>query len=133
MNSRLCMIAIVGLHGGAAIWHLMVTAKAVPAAGVMSLTLPITLIALVHAAVMFVGWLAAPRIARWILSAFFVAMLIFDLYEHFLGAVPTNIFHVASGEWVGVFRVSVLALLTLEILGIVVASRRLASPRAAEL
>ncbi|HXT87299.1 MAG TPA: hypothetical protein VN745_09770 [Verrucomicrobiae bacterium] len=132
MNLRFWGVLIVGLHGGAAIWHLVVTARAVPSAGVMSLTLPITLIALVHAAVMFIAWLTAPRIVAWILSAFFIAMLIFDLYEHFLGAVPTNIFHVAPGEWVGLFRVSVFALLALELVGIAVASRWLTSPHAAE-
>lgn len=132
MKFRLLGIVIVALHGGGAIWHLIIAAKAVPESAPASLTVPLTMIAVVHAAVIAAVWLVAPRIGAWITAVFFLALLALDLYEHFLGPVPTNVFRLRPGEWATAFRVSVFALLVLEIVGIALSSRILANARRME-
>lgn len=126
MSLRAAGALLVLAHGAIGEWHLIVAAKAAPTAGPASLALPLTIIGIVHVIFAIVAWMAAPRASGWVLTVFFAAVLVFELYEHFLGAVPTNIFHLAPGEWAAQFRVSVYLLLASEMLGLWTGTRLLA-------
>ncbi len=123
IKARLFGVFLVLAHGAIGDWHLIVAARAVPASAPMSLTLPLAMIALLHIAVAVVAWLGPARPAGLVLLVFFAAVLVFDLYEHFLGPELNNIFRVAPGEWRSEFQTSVLLLLASELLGLWAATR----------
>ena len=79
--------------------------------------LAITLITLGHVGVSVALWKLSDTLGGFVSLIFFLAALSADLYEHFLHASLNNVLMVPPGGWTAVFKVSVLVLLALEILG----------------
>jgi len=86
---------------------------------------PIVLITAGHLLVSLLLWKLGDRPSGLIALIFFLAAMSADLYEHFLHASGNNVFMVAAGSWTIAFDVSVVLLLTLEILGCSISTRML--------
>lgn len=114
---RTLTLLIVIAHWIAAVWHLFLAAKVLPAPNNNVSWRAITLITFGHLAVSIALWKLSDKLSRLVPLIFFLAALGADLYEHFLHASANNVFMVASGDWTSGFEASVFALLVLEILG----------------
>ena len=59
----------------------------------------------------------------------FTAGLVVGSYEHFFTAGPNNVFDVGNGDWASLFKISVGILVFLEVAGLLVSGRMLATQR----
>lgn len=110
------MLAVVA-HWIAAVWHLFLAARILPAPDNQVSWLAISFITSGHLLVSFGLWKLNGRLAGFISLIFFLAASGADFYEHFLHASANNIFMVAPGSGTALFEASVFVLVALEILG----------------
>jgi cell division protein FtsW (lipid II flippase) len=108
---------VIAAHWAAAVWHLFVAAKVLPSPDNRVNLVAIGILSVVHLAVSVVWWKVPNRPAGLILSTFFIAVLAFGVYEHFLHPGANNAFMVLPGEWKTPFEASVVLLTALEVLG----------------
>jgi hypothetical protein len=108
---------VIAGHWAAAVWHLFLTPKVLPSPGNNVNLFALGMLSLVHLAVCVVWWKVPNRPAGLILSTFFIVVLAFGVYVHFLHPGANNVFMVLPGEWRTLFLASVGLLTGLEILG----------------
>jgi hypothetical protein len=108
---------VIAAHGVAAVGHLLLTAQVLPAPDNRVNVFAIGMLTAVHLAVSIVWWKVPNRPAGLILSTFFIAVLAFGIYEHFLHPGANNVFMVLPGVWKTTFEASVVLLMALEVLG----------------
>lgn len=108
---------VIAAHWAAAVGHLLVTAKVLAPPDNNVNLFVIGMLSVVHLAVSVAWWRVPSKPAGLILSTFFVAVLGFGIYEHFLHAGANNVFMVIPGPWRAPFDASVALLMALEILG----------------
>jgi hypothetical protein len=116
-KARTLALLVVAAHWMAAIWHLFLAAKILPAPNNHVSWVAIVLITSGHAVVSILLWKLSNKVGGFVSVIFFLVAMSADLYEHFLHASQNNVFMVASGDWTAIFTVSVFILLALEILG----------------
>ena len=112
---RLFGILIIATHCLVAVWHLLLAPAVLPDMAHFALATPIALIVAAHLVVSPAWWLLPQRPASVLLLALFGVALAFGSYEHFLGALPNNIFHLSAGAGVVAFRISSVLLFFLEL------------------
>jgi hypothetical protein len=117
MTLRILAVLVIAGHWLVAVWHLFWVAR-IP--GVTDTTvnwLAIGLATFLHFAVSLAVWKLSDKVSGSLLFGFLLVVLGFDIYEHFLGPGPNNVFRVAPGEWTAAFQISVYLLVFLELLG----------------
>jgi hypothetical protein len=112
---RTLALLVVVAHWMIAIVHLFLAARVLPPPGNNVSWLAIILITFGHLCVSIALWKLRDKPTGWAALIFFLCALGADLYEHFLHASANNVFMVAAGDWVVWFDVSVVGLLSLEI------------------
>jgi hypothetical protein len=129
-QQRYLLAALALVNYAVTIWHAYLAAKVNPAlpaadfARIAGISGALTLAGIV------LLWTRLPKIGSVVLIAVFLIGLVIGSAEHFFVAGPNNIFDVINNHWTAPFKISVWALLVVEIAGLAAAARVLVAPRA---
>lgn len=131
--NRMKVFATVAALGNyaAVVWHLYLVAKLQPATPVAGSIRIAAIAGALTLAGLVLLWMRWHKTGSLLLAAMFANGLVIGSLEHFFVAGPFNVFDVGDGAWTLLFKVSVAALVILEVAGLSASGRMLITRPAA--